>query len=306
MERQEQRQQREVGLHRRDAERRRDHVRAEADEVRRDEGHGAGERVARGEGQDQPEAALLQHAARASRPAPRAASIHGGHLGPERLLAEAERVRPDLLGAPARHLAPLERVDQRGGGLLAEEEPGHAVDDRLGQGAPRVGDDRPPGGRGLERRDPELLLAREEERSAARDRLAHRRVGLPAEEAHRGAGAPAEPRELRAAADDVEASAEPRARVHRDVEPLVRRQRRHAEVGLADGARLERPEEAPSAPAGRSTRAARPQTRSIRAATCCEMQARWPARRPAARSHRRSAASAARSAPRASGGTRPT
>src|SRR6185436_3940912 len=74
MERQEEGEQREVRLHRRDAEGRRDHVRPEADEVRGDEGDRARERVARDERQDQPEAALLQHAVRASRPAPSAAS----------------------------------------------------------------------------------------------------------------------------------------------------------------------------------------------------------------------------------------
>ncbi len=249
------------------------------------------------ERQDQPEAALLQHAARDSRPAPSAASTSGGHLRPERLLAEAERVRPDLLGAPARDLAPLERVDQRRRRLLAEEEPGHAVDDRLGERAPPVGDDGPAGGRGLERRDAELLLAGEEERPAAGDGLAHRRVGLPAEEADRGARAPAEARELGAAPDHVEAPAEPAARVHRDVEPLVRREGRHAEVRVTDGARLDRPEEA--RPHRRVDDARRHGSRRarIRAATCCEMHATWPARRPAARSHRRRAARAARSAP---------
>ncbi len=47
VERQEQGEERQVRLHRRDAERRRDHVRPEADEVGRDEGDRAGERVAR-------------------------------------------------------------------------------------------------------------------------------------------------------------------------------------------------------------------------------------------------------------------
>ena len=44
-------------------------------------------------------------------------------------------------------------------------------------------------------------------------------------------------------ADDVEPAPEPGARVHRDVDALVRRQRGHAQVRVADRAGLDRPEE---------------------------------------------------------------
>ena len=259
------------------------------------------------ERQDQPEPPLLQHAAGASRPAPSAASTKAA--------ISARNASSPKRSAWARIFSGLQPVTSHRrsasisavGRLLPEEEPGDAVHDRLRQGAPPVGDDRPAGGRRLERRDPELLLAREEEGPAARRPPA----APPRRAASRGSAPWARPAAGAARARGplpMTSSRRPRrgARVDRDVDPLVRRQRRtrrgrRRRPRPARGAEERRPHrrvERP-APAGPNPLdAARP-----RAARCT------PGGRPGARPRGPTGGArrgASRRRPRASGGTRPT
>ena len=71
---------------------------------------GAGDRVPGHQRQDQPEPALLQHAARASRPIPSAPAARRPPSPCGTPLAEAERAARIFSGLQPRDLAALERV----------------------------------------------------------------------------------------------------------------------------------------------------------------------------------------------------
>src|SRR5271165_7172941 len=138
-----------------------------------------------------------------------------GHIGPARVRAKRRQ-----------GLEALDRVRDGLDALGPEEEAGRVLADRLEGSALVERDDRGARGLRLAGGDPEILDAREEERSAPLEVVPHDMERLPAHEAHVRGSADPEIALLGARADDDEPPAEPRARVHGQVDPLVRDQGR--------------------------------------------------------------------------------
>ncbi len=166
------------------------------------------------------------HAARPLQEAAQPLARKGGN-------PRAEDVRGELLGArPATH-----RVDRRhgleafhgrrdglglGGG---KERPGGALDHRLEESPAAERDDRRSAGHGLDRRDAEILLAREDEGARALQVVDDDGVRCVAEQAHVGRQIALDRGALRPVADHHELSRGHAAEgLHDRIDPLVRRE----------------------------------------------------------------------------------
>ena len=159
----------------------------------------------------------------------------------EDLAVELPRVRAQLVGVPGDGFDAPNGVDQALHLLLLEQHPGATVDDRIERAAAGVGDHRPPAGVGFERRDAEVLFAREHQRPAPGVQLLELGVGDPPDELDVAACARLQRRQVApAAADDLEPDAEPGERVDRQVDALVRNQPRDDQVVVVDATRAAR------------------------------------------------------------------
>src|SRR5262249_12077250 len=120
----------------------------------------------------------------------------------------------------------LHRRDQRLEGLLGEPGPGRLwlIQGNHGFGgpAPGVGDDWRATSVRLGGADPEVLLAREQERPTAAEVVAQDLIFLPAEEFDCRPGQGFQPIGVLSTANDNQSPAEAVARLYRQVDPLVR------------------------------------------------------------------------------------
>src|SRR6185312_10569094 len=102
---------------------------------------------------------------------PRYPPDHRGHLPPEALPPEALRVSADLALSKTQPLEALDRTRQRRRALLIEQHTRATVAYRLAGAAHRVGDHRDARRLRLDGDDPEVLLAREQQRARATQQL---------------------------------------------------------------------------------------------------------------------------------------
>ena len=106
--------------------------------------------------------------------------------------------------------------------LLVEQHARFTITHRIEHSTCTKGDHRPPRRVRLQRREPEVFLARQHERSAPLEQRRNLVIVEPSEKTHAGAGHPLERLPVRSIAHDDERSAESGAGAHGKIDALVR------------------------------------------------------------------------------------